>query len=56
MDIPVSTLIKKIDDLTAKLETASSKCLHLGKKKSAASAGVTIDEDYTKEVWETREE
>uniref|UniRef100_A0A8C6MQR9 Ankyrin repeat domain 26 n=1 Tax=Mus spicilegus TaxID=10103 RepID=A0A8C6MQR9_MUSSI len=32
MDIPVSTLIKKIDDLTAKLETASSKCLHLGKK------------------------
>ncbi|XP_052030649.1 ankyrin repeat domain-containing protein 30A isoform X1 [Apodemus sylvaticus] len=32
MDIPVNTLIKKIDDLTAKLETASSKCLHLGKK------------------------
>ncbi|XP_076796502.1 ankyrin repeat domain-containing protein 30A isoform X2 [Arvicanthis niloticus] len=32
MDIPVNALIKKIDDLTAKLETASSKCLHLGKK------------------------
>ncbi|XP_029391222.1 ankyrin repeat domain-containing protein 30A isoform X2 [Mus pahari] len=32
MDIPVNTLIKKIDDLTAKLESTSSKCLHLGKK------------------------
>ncbi|XP_031238978.1 ankyrin repeat domain-containing protein 30A isoform X3 [Mastomys coucha] len=32
MDIPVNTLVKKIDDLTTKLETASSKCLHLGKK------------------------
>ncbi|XP_038175081.1 ankyrin repeat domain-containing protein 26-like isoform X3 [Arvicola amphibius] len=32
VDIPVNMLIKKIDDLTSKLETASSKCLHLGKK------------------------
>ncbi|KAM4851995.1 ankyrin repeat domain-containing protein 26-like [Thomomys bottae] len=32
MDIPVIVLIQKIDDLTAKLETASSKCLHLDKK------------------------
>ncbi|XP_057631361.1 ankyrin repeat domain-containing protein 26-like isoform X2 [Chionomys nivalis] len=32
MDIPVNMLIKKIDDLTSKLETTSSKCLHLGKK------------------------
>lgn len=32
MDIPVNMLIKKIDDLTSKLETVSSKCLHLGRK------------------------
>ncbi|XP_051011177.1 ankyrin repeat domain-containing protein 26-like [Acomys russatus] len=32
MDVPVNVLINKIDDLTSKLETASSKCLHLGKK------------------------
>nr|XP_048300377.1 ankyrin repeat domain-containing protein 30A isoform X2 [Myodes glareolus] len=32
MDIPVTMLIKKIDDLTSELETASSKCVHLGKK------------------------
>ncbi|XP_035312944.1 ankyrin repeat domain-containing protein 30A isoform X2 [Cricetulus griseus] len=32
MDISVNMLINKIDDLTTKLETASSKCLHLGKK------------------------
>ncbi|XP_012965883.2 ankyrin repeat domain-containing protein 30A isoform X2 [Mesocricetus auratus] len=32
MDISVNMLINKIDDLTSKLETASSKCLHLGKK------------------------
>ncbi|KAH0506832.1 Ankyrin repeat domain-containing protein 26 [Microtus ochrogaster] len=32
MDIPVNMLIKKIDDLTSKLETTSSKCLHLGRK------------------------
>nr|XP_027803724.2 ankyrin repeat domain-containing protein 26 [Marmota flaviventris] len=32
MDIPINMLIYKIDDLAAKLETASSKCLHLDKK------------------------
>ncbi|CAH7183908.1 ankyrin repeat domain-containing protein 30A [Phodopus roborovskii] len=32
MDISVNMLINKIDDLTSKLETASSKCVHLGKK------------------------
>ncbi|XP_059114445.1 ankyrin repeat domain-containing protein 30A [Peromyscus eremicus] len=32
MDIPVNKLIKKIDDLTSKLESVSSKCLHLDKK------------------------
>ncbi|EDM02074.1 similar to KIAA1074 protein (predicted) [Rattus norvegicus] len=32
MDVPVNALVKKIDDLTEKLETASSKCLHLGKR------------------------
>ncbi|XP_048195184.1 ankyrin repeat domain-containing protein 30A isoform X2 [Perognathus longimembris pacificus] len=32
MEIPVIMLIQKIDDLTAKLESASSKCLHLDKK------------------------
>ncbi|XP_036037356.1 ankyrin repeat domain-containing protein 26-like [Onychomys torridus] len=32
MDIPVNKLIKKIEDLTSKLETISSKCLHLDKK------------------------
>ncbi|XP_012889220.1 PREDICTED: ankyrin repeat domain-containing protein 30A isoform X2 [Dipodomys ordii] len=32
MDIPAIMLMQKIDDLTAKLETASSKCLHLDKK------------------------
>ncbi|XP_047408164.1 ankyrin repeat domain-containing protein 26 isoform X3 [Sciurus carolinensis] len=32
MDIPINMLIHKIDDLAAKLETASSKCLHLDKK------------------------
>ncbi|XP_023577013.1 ankyrin repeat domain-containing protein 26 isoform X1 [Octodon degus] len=31
MNIPINTLIHKIDDLAAKLETTSSKCLHLDK-------------------------
>lgn len=35
MDIPVNMLIRKIDDLTSKLETASSKCLQLGKKNQS---------------------
>ncbi|XP_030692839.2 ankyrin repeat domain-containing protein 26 isoform X2 [Globicephala melas] len=32
MDIQINMLKHKIDDLTAELETASSKCLHLGAK------------------------
>ncbi|XP_059953606.1 ankyrin repeat domain-containing protein 26 isoform X3 [Mesoplodon densirostris] len=32
MDIQINMLKHKIDDLTAELETASSKCLHLGTK------------------------
>ncbi|EHB01988.1 Ankyrin repeat domain-containing protein 26 [Heterocephalus glaber] len=31
LDIPINMLIHKVDDLAAKLETASSKCLHLDK-------------------------
>ncbi|XP_073935579.1 ankyrin repeat domain-containing protein 30A isoform X2 [Castor canadensis] len=32
MGIPINMLIHKVDDLTTKLETVSSKCLHLDKK------------------------
>uniref|UniRef100_A0A8C5L6G5 Ankyrin repeat domain 26 n=1 Tax=Jaculus jaculus TaxID=51337 RepID=A0A8C5L6G5_JACJA len=32
MDIPINVLINKVDDLTAKLETTSSKYLHLDKR------------------------
>lgn len=50
MDIQINMLKHKIDDLTAELETASSKRLHLDAKKSSSSRGVIIYERNAKEM------
>ncbi|GAB1291208.1 Ankyrin repeat domain-containing protein 26 [Apodemus speciosus] len=56
MDIPVNTLIKKLLMTLQQNWKPHLQNVYIWAKKLAASAGITIDENCTEEVWETREE